>query len=165
MKLNLFQNCLLISSIFIVIFLLIILKWLFKKVKGPNGQRNKFLSLDIALTFCIFTIISLLTLDPLIIFLSAIPTFLIMKNKLDSNSNWYYQLILSMFIGMFVPLIIYWFYILNHNKLDTIINTNNETNETNQTNHNKDTNDFRSIGRNKSPELSLIDLEEPENTD
>lgn len=161
MKLNLFQSFILLSSTIIIIFLLIILKWLFKKVKGPLGQKNKFLSLDVSLTFCVFTIISLITLDPLIIFLSAIPTFLIMKNKLETSNNWLYQLILSMFIGMSVPISIYWFFIINY-KLDT----NNETNESNETKDSKDnTNDFRSIGRDKSPELSLIDLEETENTD
>lgn len=155
MKLNLFQSMILLSSIIIIIFLLVILKWIFKKVKGPLGQKNKFLSLDVSLTFCIFTIISLITLDPLIIFLSAIPTFLIMKNKLDTNNNWVYQLILSMFIGMSVPITLYWFFIINQKNIDADdIYLRSESV--------KNSNDHRSDGRIIAPELSLIDLEDTE---
>lgn len=156
MKLNLFQSLILLSSTIIIIFLLIILKWLFKKVKGPLGQKNKFLSLDVSLTFCVFTIISLITLDPLIIFLSAIPTFLIMKNKLETSNNWLYQLILSMFIGMSVPISIYWFFIMNPKKVDIDFDIKSDSDD------NNNSNDHRSDGRLMAPELSLIDLEDTE---
>ena len=100
------------------------MKNLFNNYKKPNGKKGGIISLYASISFCLITIIALITKDWFIILLTLIISYLVVRCKIEDNLNYKYQIILGIILGIIIPVFI--FYIYNNSSKLAFLNKKEE---------------------------------------
>jgi len=100
---------LLAAGVFILTGLVALaIKFLGKNVRRPNGKKKGLVSIHMTLACCIVTLIALISGDYVLTGMAVILVYFLVRSKLSSLQNYWYQIIFSAIIGVGIPLGIFY---------------------------------------------------------
>lgn len=101
------KNILAVVSI-LVSFLTAKLLTNYIKSRTPKSKKYGLLDVSTVIAFSVSTVIALLTKDPVIIALTILLSYFVVKSRYKTNDHYIYQLVLSIITGIAIPYFVHW---------------------------------------------------------